>query len=369
MLKIVAFCSYFNEFKQDRILNFEYAEHFPGALWVPLFAQKLRDCGIVVATGDRVLELVNNQSVLPHEVYVVNEMDSPEAVELVQKGALPGINFCFESMLYVPELYQNFVKTTKDYLHSILFEGAFAGIGSEKDKQKIYYPSYSPDDIVGSPLRYEDKKFACAVVSNKYLRLGLPESWGKRSIERFKCVSPVNLEFLQKNELQTKRLEYLAYFSQRGDFALYGKGWDKLDNLPPKWRSLLSDSLNESYRGKCENKLQTIKNYKFTLCLENLVYPGYVTEKIIDCLVAGTVPLYLGAPDIENFVAGAAFIDLRDYASPKKLYEVLLALSESEYNALLEHGREFLRSENGLRYTYQWHADSVFELIINDWNE
>jgi hypothetical protein len=41
-------------------------------------------------------------------------------------------------------------------------------------------------------------------------------------------------------------------------------------------------------------KLDVISNYKFSLCFENSVYPGYHTEKLLHGKVAGNVPIYYG---------------------------------------------------------------------------
>lgn len=48
---------------------------------------------------------------------------------------------------------------------------------------------------------------------------------------------------------------------------------------------------------------------KFSLCFENCSYAGYVTEKITDAFASKTVPIYLGAPDVEKDVNPAAFIN------------------------------------------------------------
>lgn len=60
-------------------------------------------------------------------------------------------------------------------------------------------------------------------------------------------------------------------------------------------------------------KIEVIKNYKFTLAFENSNTKDYVTEKFFQCFDAGSIPgfksklrllilvVYLGAPNIDDF--------------------------------------------------------------------
>lgn len=51
---------------------------------------------------------------------------------------------------------------------------------------------------------------------------------------------------------------------------------------------------NSSYLPEGEKpKLDLISNYKFSICYENSLYPGYYTEKLLHAKVAGTIPIYL----------------------------------------------------------------------------
>tara|TARA_Y100001968_G_scaffold329844_1_gene380155 strand:- start:6365 stop:7219 length:855 start_codon:yes stop_codon:yes gene_type:complete len=43
-----------------------------------------------------------------------------------------------------------------------------------------------------------------------------------------------------------------------------------------------------------EIKLETISNYKFSICFENSIFPGYTTEKLLHAKIAGTIPIYFG---------------------------------------------------------------------------
>ena len=85
-------------------------------------------------------------------------------------------------------------------------------------------------------------------------------------------------------------------------------------------------------------KLETIAAYPFTLAFENAIDRDYVTEKFFDPLVAGSVPVYLGAPNVQDFAPGdRCFIDVRSFVGPSQLAEYLLALHQDpeEYGSYL----------------------------------
>ncbi|XP_047337462.1 putative fucosyltransferase-like protein [Impatiens glandulifera] len=49
------------------------------------------------------------------------------------------------------------------------------------------------------------------------------------------------------------------------------------------------------------NKVETLKRYKFSFSFENSNEEDYVTEKFFQSLVAGSIPVVVGAPNIEEF--------------------------------------------------------------------
>ena len=57
-----------------------------------------------------------------------------------------------------------------------------------------------------------------------------------------------------------------------------------------------------------DNKLEYLKDYRFNLTPENTDYPGYCTEKLVEAISAGCIPIYNGCnnnpePDIFNHSA------------------------------------------------------------------
>ena len=76
------------------------------------------------------------------------------------------------------------------------------------------------------------------------------------------------------------RLEFARELEKTGQVDMYGYGAD-FKYAP--------------------TKLETLKDYMFQFCLENDSYESYYTEKIHDCFLTGTIPIYYGAPDIGDF--------------------------------------------------------------------
>lgn len=61
------------------------------------------------------------------------------------------------------------------------------------------------------------------------------------------------------------------------------------------------------------NKLNFIKQYKFTIAFENVSAPHYTTEKIYHPLLVKSIPIYWGNPAVGNYFDPASFINCHDY--------------------------------------------------------
>lgn len=62
-----------------------------------------------------------------------------------------------------------------------------------------------------------------------------------------------------------------------------------------------------------ENKESVASHYKFVLCFENDLYPGYVTEKPFDAWATGAVPLYWGN-DAAGYLNPRSLINFANFA-------------------------------------------------------
>lgn len=83
---------------------------------------------------------------------------------------------------------------------------------------------------------------------------------------------------------------------------------------------------NWQYR---KEKLEIFKSYPFALAFENTNCYDNVTEKIYDALLAGAIPIYLGAPNVEEWVPEGSYIDARHFSGPAELVAYLFELTEN----------------------------------------
>lgn len=79
-----------------------------------------------------------------------------------------------------------------------------------------------------------------------------------------------------------------------------------------------------------DKKYEILSNYKFNICFENGLYPGYYTEKPIHAKVAGCVPVYWADKYCENDFNTKSFLNLNDYNSIDDLIEKIIYLDQNE---------------------------------------
>ncbi|MDU2063429.1 MAG: glycosyltransferase family 10 [Sporomusaceae bacterium] len=156
-------------------------------------------------------------------------------------------------------------------------------------------------------------------------------------------------------ELYTQRIQAIRWFETNhfDDLSLFGMGW--------------SSQEYPSYKGKVESKFEVLEQFRFAICYENAQkIPGYITEKIFDCFVAACIPVYWGAPNIEEYIPKNCYIDRRDFASLDDLYVYLKGMDETTYNQYLENIKKFLDSEKCLQFKPECFAQTILAHFCED---
>lgn len=107
-----------------------------------------------------------------------------------------------------------------------------------------------------------------------------------------------------------------------------------------------------------QDKREVLEPYMFSIAPENSRHNGYYTEKIIDCFVAKTIPVYWGCPNIDEYFDLDGIVIFQDYPD---LLEKLGKLTPEFYNNRAEVIEKNLR--DALRGVYQW--DQIEQAISN----
>ena len=157
------------------------------------------------------------------------------------------------------------------------------------------------------------------------------------------------------------------------EFDLFGDGWGGqkiswcpfLHRHPNRCHRIESIDLSAEERSSAKRK--KLGYYKFVIASENYAgSQGYISEKIFDAILGGSVPVYLGEERITDSVPGSCFIDARHFYSLEHLVNKLENMSKEEWQQIRFAGTAFLNSKEFLEFTNQkfarqmcYHLESV----------
>lgn len=185
----------------------------------------------------------------------------------------------------------------------------------------------------GEELPFSQKKLCCMIQGNK----GCHKIPGELYTERRNLAFNLTYNIDLKGEV----------------FDLYGPWWDGM----------------KSWKGIVPTGKSILKEYKFAICYENTAnQPGYITERLFHSLLTRNVPVYLGAPDITDYVPKECFIDPRDFGgvgpqTHQKLWNYLVNVDESTYQKYIEAGQEYLQNNPKFKL---FSVDTIVDTIMRE---
>jgi len=219
--------------------------------------------------------------------------------------------FAMECPIDDPEPFKQLPGVARDFKHMLSWSDGVAlepFVGERLKFERYQWPQ-SFDGVHDALWSRQGRKFLAMINANK-----LPADY--------------------RYELYTQRVKAVAYFHRFGEIDLFGPHWEKAPrnmrwgHLPGTVQKLLVQAWETKQgilpdrdyaacaaasRGPVKSKAETLSQYKFALCFENMILRGWMTEKLFDCFFAGVVPVYWGAPDVLDFVPASCFIDYRNF--------------------------------------------------------
>ncbi|XP_076936029.1 glycoprotein 3-alpha-L-fucosyltransferase A-like [Bidens hawaiensis] len=101
------------------------------------------------------------------------------------------------------------------------------------------------------------------------------------------------------------------------------------------------------------NKVEALKRYKFSLAFENSNEEDYVTEKFFQSLVAGSIPVVVGAPNIQDFApAPGSILHIKELKDIELVAKTMKHLADDP-----------IAYNQSLRWKYEGPSDSFKALV------
>jgi len=298
---------------------------------------------------------------LNHEVVILNEDTSYKKYDLF--------------------IFFNYPNSKKKYVLEAL----------ESSKKKYLFnlecPTIYPETWNNNNYKKFDKVFTWddTLIDNiKFIKINAP-SYSKKRIEdlqsniknKFSIIVGSNKTNDHINDLYYKRIEIIQWYEENnvGDLDFYGHGWSnyifrgpliiRALNRIPFLTSILAPKY-KNYKGAFNGrKVDLLKDYKFSFCIENAKgYPGYITEKIFHCFFSLTVPIYLGCPNILDYIPSDCFIDMRKFKTIKEVNFFLKNLKEEEYQNYQISILKFLKSSKFIPFSNEYYIKTLRQHML-----
>jgi len=150
--------------------------------------------------------------------------------------------------------------------------------GSEFDTDLGGGRKYSIPDLLKSRTLVQKSKFVCMIINNFH---------------------PVRMEFARQ-------------LSKFGEVEIFGRAVGK----------------------PIDSKFDLVSDYKFMICFENDLYPGWVTEKPLHAWICNSIPLYWGDFGTENFVNERSLINYKNFPNMESMVNFVGNLRDDEYRSI-----------------------------------
>jgi hypothetical protein len=139
-----------------------------------------------------------------------------------------------------------------------------------------------------------------------------------------------------KNFTDGQQLRHDIIKRHRGNLDVFGEGYNSI-----------------------ENKEEGLARHRFSVVVENCSVDGYFTEKLLDCFALGTVPIYWGCKNIEDFFDASGILR---FETMEELDDIVSSLSAALYGKF----QQGILQNFNLFKQYELTEDWMFEKYLRE---
>lgn len=306
----------------------------------------------------------------PHEADVILFIDLPNTLSKVLsiKESAPNaklILLCLESPLS-PQL--------QDKRNHTNFDLVLTYNPKLVDNKKYFHFNLPCSNVPNRPtiLNWEERKPCLLINSNYYrgfkagkhpLHFIVTEYKNKNNGWKISIPKLINNEL---NMLYNQRRKFAKIANQNfpGFLDIYGKGWHGQKH---SWyyRFFPDKPFSEHPSIFEGEKMDLLLQYRFVLAFENFTGEiGYISEKIFDAMLGGTIPIYLGDKNISKHIPDECYIDASKFNSYQKLINYVSNMGQNEWNIRMEAISNYLKSDAISPFLPQTFANTINTTIL-----
>lgn len=146
------------------------------------------------------------------------------------------------------------------------------------------------------------------------------------------CISS-NKSFLPGHVLRLEMVNHILSKNTRNYIDMFGVGFNEITG-----------------------KIEGLKDYRFSIAIENAYIDNWATEKLSDCFLTGTIPIYYGCPNVSEIFDIEGIITFSNKEELEGIINELHENGEKIYNSKLESIKRNFEIVN----QYSLNIDQVF---------
>jgi alpha(1,3/1,4) fucosyltransferase len=115
---------------------------------------------------------------------------------------------------------------------------------------------------------------------------------------------------------------------------------------------------------RVSNKQSFLASYKFTIAFENACSPGYTTEKLVEPMLANSLPIYWGNPKVGEEFNTRSFLNCHDYQSFEEVIDEIIRLDQDDGRYIARMKEPWLIDNRDSLYTSDDYSTEFFERVF-----
>lgn len=182
----------------------------------------------------------------------------------------------------------------------------------------------------------------------------LPRKWdtvdplGVMNWDGIKHKNPVEMNY-QPCDVSKKEFAVSFLTSSKNSFPGHKLRQEIYDKLDPSYGYEALRVFKHRSPPIIGDKRTILEPYMFSIVPENSEHAGYYTEKIVDCFIAKTIPIYWGCTDIGNHFDTNGIIQFRDWSDLSYRLSRLYSKFYDSVQPAIQHN-----FETALKGVHQW---------------